>query len=273
MSNSPLATYFRRSPNYYSGRKYNGHNTIDRITPHCVVGQCSVETLGNIFSRTEKDASCNYGVGFDGRIGCYVDECDTSWCSSSRENDSRAVTLEIASDTTYPYAVRDAAWAAAINLMEDICRRNGKSRVVWFGNLEQTEAYKPAPEEMVISVHRWFANKSCPGEWIYSRLNALKDELNRRLMNSSTVTPTPATDDSDDEMEVCEVTLPILRIGDESGYVRTMQILLNKYNNARISEDGIFGPATYSAVVKYQRSRRLDVDGVCGKQTWGQLLK
>jgi hypothetical protein len=226
-----------------------------------------VETLGAIFAKPEKDASCNYGVGYDGRIGCYVDEADTSWCSSSYDNDCQAVTIEIASDTTYPYAVRDAAWAAAVDLMEDICRRNGKTRVVWWGGRVQTEQYEPAPEEMVITVHRWYANKACPGEWIYSRLNALKDELNRRLMENP---PAPVNPDED---EVCEVNLPILRLNDESGYVRTMQILLNKYNNARISEDGAFGPATLKAVKNYQKDRGLEVDGICGARTWVQLLK
>ena len=265
MSYSSLATYYRKSPNYYKGRP----GGIHRLTPHCVVGQCSVETLGTIFSKPEKDASCNYGVGYDGRIGCYVDESDTSWCSSSYNNDSQAITIEIASDTTYPYAVKDAAWAAAIDLMEDICRRNGKSRVVWWGNRVQTEEYDPKPEEMVITVHRWYANKSCPGEWIYSRLNALKDELNKRLMANP---PAPKPDDDDDE-EWCTVNLPYLRLNDYSGYVRTCQILLNKYNNAKLDEDCAFGPKTLKAVKDYQKSRGLDVDGVVGPQTWGQLRK
>ena len=73
--------------------------------------------------------------------------------------------------------------------------------------------------------------------------------------------------------EVCSVNLPILRKGDESGYVRTLQILLNKYNNARLDEDGIFGNATHNAVVAYQKDRKLDVDGIVGAQTWAQLLK
>lgn len=261
MSNSRMVDYYRASPNYYAGRAH----TIDRITPHCVVGQCSVETLGAIFAKPETDASCNYGVGYNGRIGCYVDESNTSWCSSSRENDSRAVTIEVASDITYPYAVRPAAWAAMLDLIEDIMRRNGKTRLVWWGNRVQALEYKPKSNEMVLTVHRWFANKSCPGEYIYSRLDAVANEINRRLLEDPT--------QYEDEKEVCNVVLPILRLNDESGYVRTLQILLNKYNGARLTEDGIFGPATQRAVLAYQRDRGLDVDGIVGAQTWAQLLK
>lgn len=75
------------------------------------------------------------------------------------------------------------------------------------------------------------------------------------------------------KQEVCNVELPILRRGDKSGYVRTAQILLNKYYDAKLTEDGIFGPATENAVRWYQRSRKLASDGIIGAQTWKQLLK
>lgn len=260
MSNSKLVDYYRASPNYYKSRSH----AITRITPHCVVGQCSVETLGAIFAKVEKDASSNYGVGYDGKIGMYVPEGDTSWCSSSRDNDSRAVTIEVASDTTYPYAVRPAAWKGMLDLIEDIMRRNGKMKLLWLGTKERSLAYLPKSNEMVLTCHRWFANKSCPGEYIYSREAEIAREINRRLAANPTPQPTS---------EVCEVNIPVLRLNDESGYVRTLQILLNKYNNARLTEDGVFGPATLAAVKAYQRSRGLAVDGVVGTQTWAQLLK
>lgn len=47
MSNSPLVSYTKLSPNHSGQRTH----VVDRITPHCVVGQCSVETLGNILLR------------------------------------------------------------------------------------------------------------------------------------------------------------------------------------------------------------------------------
>ena len=78
-TNSSLVSYTKLSPNHSGQRTHS----IDRITPHCVVGQCSVETLGNIFLPVSKQASCNYGIGEDGRIGMYVEEKNRSWCSSS----------------------------------------------------------------------------------------------------------------------------------------------------------------------------------------------
>lgn len=69
-TNSSLVSYTKLSPNHSGQRTHS----IDRITPHCVVGQCSVETLGNIFLPTSRQASCNYGIGVDGRVGMYVEE-------------------------------------------------------------------------------------------------------------------------------------------------------------------------------------------------------
>lgn len=96
----------------------------------------------------------------------YVEEKDRSWCTSSAANDNRAVTIEVASDTTDPYAVTSAAYAGLLNLVTDICKRNGKNKVVWFGDKAKTLAYTPKSNEMVLTVHRWFANKSCPGNYL-----------------------------------------------------------------------------------------------------------
>src|SRR5574344_470288 len=112
-TNSPLVSYTKLSPNH-SGQR---NHAIDTITIHCVVGQCSVETLGNIFAPTSREASCNYGIGVDGRIGMYCEEKDRSWCSSSGSNDNRAITTECASDTTHPYAINDKVYKALIELL------------------------------------------------------------------------------------------------------------------------------------------------------------
>ena len=117
MSNSPLISYTKLSPNHSGQRTH----VIDRITPHCVVGQCSVETLGSIFAPTSRQASCQYGIGADGRVGLYVDEANRSWCSSSNANDQRAITIECASDTTAPYTMNNKVWATLVDLCEDIC--------------------------------------------------------------------------------------------------------------------------------------------------------
>ena len=120
MSNSPLISYTKISPNKTAPRNH----AIDTITIHCVVGQLSVETMGNMFANRSFEASCNYCIGTDGRIGLIVEEKDRSWCTSSRANDNRAITIEVASDTYHPYAVNNKAYNSLINLITDICQRN-----------------------------------------------------------------------------------------------------------------------------------------------------
>ena len=180
-TNSSLVSYTKLSPNHSGQRTHS----IDRITPHCVVGQCSVETLGNIFLPTSRQASCNYGIGADGRVGMYVEEKNRSWCSSSNANDQRAVTIECASDTTEPYAFKDVVYQKLITLCVDICKRNGKSKLLWLGDKDKTLNYAPKSDEMVLTVHRWFANKSCPGSWMYARMGDLAEKVTAHLGGSS----------------------------------------------------------------------------------------
>ena len=176
-TNSSLVSYTKLSPNHSGQRTHS----IDRITPHCVVGQCSVETLGSIFLPTSRQASSNYGIGVDGRVGMYVEEKNRSWCSSSSANDQRAVTIECASDTTEPYAFKDVVYNRLVELCTDICKRNGKTKLLWLGDKAKTLNYSPASDEMVLTVHRWFANKSCPGNWMYARMGDLASKVTAAL--------------------------------------------------------------------------------------------
>ena len=186
MSNSTLVDYARISPNRTSPRK----NKIDTITIHCVVGQCSVETLGAIFAPTSRQASSNYGVGVDGRIGMYVEEKDRSWCSSNAANDNRAITIEVASDTTHPYAVNAKAYAALLDLVTDICRRNGIKKLVWSTNKNERVNHLNGCN---MTVHRDYANKSCPGDYLYERHGAIAAEVNKRLGASAAEQETPSS--------------------------------------------------------------------------------
>lgn len=179
-TNSPMVVYTKLSPNHSGQRTHS----IDRITPHCVVGQCSVETLGSIFAPSSRQASSNYGIGEDGRVGMYVEEKNRSWCSSSNANDQRAVTIECASDNTEPYAFKDVVYQTLIKLCVDICQRNGKKKLLWLGDKDTTLAYTPKADEMVLTVHRWFANKSCPGSWMYARMGDLASKVTAQLGGS-----------------------------------------------------------------------------------------
>ena len=201
-TNSPLVVYTKLSPNHSGQRTHS----IDRITPHCVVGQLSAESICGCFISPDRQASCNYGIGSDGRVSLCVEEKNRSWCTSSRENDQRAITIECASDSKHPYAFRDAVYTSLINLCIDICKRNGKSKLLWLGSKEKTIAYEPKADEMVLTVHRWYALKSCPGDWMYARMGDLASKVTAALNAGATPAETensnPAVDAADPEQTI-----------------------------------------------------------------------
>ena len=139
-TNSPLVVYTKLSPNHSGQRTHS----IDRITPHCVVGQLSAESICGCFTSPTRQASCNYGIGTDGRVSLCVEEKNRSWCSSSNSNDQRAVTIECASDMNEPYAMNSAVYNSLVKLCIDICKRNGKKKLLWLGDKNKTLNYAPA---------------------------------------------------------------------------------------------------------------------------------
>ena len=194
-SNSPLATITKISPN----RTPNRNHVIDTITIHCYVGQVTAERGLNGFAKSERQASCNYVVGYDGKIGLCVEEKDRSWCSggtdkngnpirvngiSGKSNDYQAVTIEVASDSKHPYAITDKAMAALIELCADICQRNGIKKLLWSGDKKLVGKVS----QQNLTVHRWFANKACPGDYIYERLGDIAAKVNTKLGASGAVT-------------------------------------------------------------------------------------
>ena len=187
-SNSPLATVKLISPNKTVGRNH----AIDTITIHCFVGQVTAKRGCEVFQPSSKGASCNYVVGYDGSIGLCVEEKDRSWCTggydkngnpirvngvSGKSNDYQAVTIEVASDAKHPYAITEKAMAALIELCTDICRRNGIKKLLWSG--DKNLVGNPAKQNL--TVHRWFANKACPGDYIYQRLGDIAAKVNAKL--------------------------------------------------------------------------------------------
>lgn len=180
-TNSKLVNYTRISPN----RSVNRNHKIDTVSIHCVVGQCSVETLGSIFASTSKEASSNYGIGYDGRIGMYVEEKDRSWCTSSASNDNRAITIEVASDTYHPYRVNDVAYKSLIKLLVDICKRNGIKKLVWSTSKSERMNHLNGCN---MTVHRDYANKSCPGDYLYNLHGQIAKEVNAQLGSGTSST-------------------------------------------------------------------------------------
>ena len=176
-TNSPLVTYTLLSP-HYNPREHE----IDTISIHCVVGQLTAKQVCNlecfaVDDPDDDDASCNYVVGTDGSIGLCVEEKNRSWCTSSRSNDHRAITIEVASDTKHPYAVNSVAYAALLDLVTDICKRNGIKKLLW----KADKSLIGQVDKQNMTVHRWFANKACPGDWLYERHGEIAAEVNKRL--------------------------------------------------------------------------------------------
>ena len=184
MSNSKLVNYTKLSPNCTKPRNH----AINTITIHCVAGNCTVETIGAIFSPVSRQASSQYGIGSDGRIGQYVDEANRSWCTSSAANDHRAITIEVSNDSGAPdWHVSDKALAALIDLCTDICQRNGIKALLWEGDKNLIGQV----DKQNMSVHRWFAAKACPGDYLYSKHPYIAAEVNKRL-GATTTAPAPA---------------------------------------------------------------------------------
>lgn len=187
-TNSELVAVKKLSPNHSGKRTHS----IDRISPHCVVGQCTAEGLGDWFGKSSTKASSNYGIDKNGRVGLYVEEKNRSWCTSSNSNDQRAITIECASDTREPYTMNNKVYETLIKLCTDICKRNGKKKLLWLGDKTRSLNYTPKSDEMIITVHRWFANKSCPGDWLYSRLGDVAKRVTANL-NSTQPSTTGST--------------------------------------------------------------------------------
>ena len=202
MSNSPLVDYVKLSPNH-SGKR---NHAIDTITIHCVAGNASVEALGSVFASAARKASSNYGIGTDGRIALYVDEENRSWCTSNASNDHRAITIEVANDGGAPdWHVSNAAMVSLINLLVDICRRNNIKQLRWKGD----KSLIGQVSQQNMTVHRWFANKSCPGDYLYNLHGQIASEVNQKLDGGTVHTDTPSTAFSPYQVKVTSTTLRI----------------------------------------------------------------
>ncbi|MCD8004640.1 MAG: N-acetylmuramoyl-L-alanine amidase [Oscillospiraceae bacterium] len=186
MSNSALVSYTQISPNRTSPRTHE----IDTITIHHMAGNLSVESCCASFAKSSRQASSNYCIGSDGRIGQSVDEGDRSWCSSNATNDHRAITIEVAnSKAAEPWPVSDEAYASLINLLVDICQRNNISKLVWSDTKSDRVNHTNGCN---MTVHRDFASTACPGTTLFGKMATIAAEVNARL---STGTTTNTTED------------------------------------------------------------------------------
>lgn len=258
MSNSPLVEYTKISPHKNSPRNHK----IDTITIHCVVGQCAVEPLGELFQT--KEASSNYGIGYDGKIGMYVEEKDRSWCSSDADNDNRAITIECASDTTEPYAINNKVYKSLINLCVDICKRNGISELKW----KADKSLIGHPDKQNMTVHRWFnPAKSCPGTYIYSRLGEIASEVNSRLgAKKDTISLTKPIKTT---KTIADVAAEVIRGNWGNGLERKTKLTAAGYDYDKVQAevDRILGKSTETT--KHTKKTTSDIAKEVIKGLWG----
>lgn len=197
-TNSNLVTYKRLTSDMTAPRNHK----IDTITIHCYVGQVTAKKGCDYFATTDRKVSSNYVVGHDGSIGLSVEEKNRAWTSGGKDkngnpirvngisgstNDHRAVTIEVACDTKPPYAVTDKAMKALIELVADICKRNEIKKLLWKGD----KSLVGKVDQQNMTVHRWFSNTACPGDYLYNKHSYIADEVNKRLGATTTVKPTP----------------------------------------------------------------------------------
>lgn len=176
MSNSKLVNYTKLSPNY---NKRTGK--ISKITIHHTAGVVSVETLGAIFAPKSRGASCNYGIGSDGRVILIVDEANRSWCSSNAANDHAAVTIEVSNSVNDDrWLVSDKVLKKLIALCADICKRNGIKELTFTGDKNGS-----------LTLHNMFANTNCPGPYLEKKIPYIVREVNKKLgvSNSTSFVP------------------------------------------------------------------------------------
>ena len=173
MSNSKLVDYTKFSPNKNPRKDatYNPSGKVIKITPHHAAGNVTVERLGESFAQESRQASSNYGIGTDGRVGLYVPEDCRAWTSDSKSNDFVAVTIEVANDGGAPdWHVSDKALAKLIDLCVDICQRNGIDKLNFTGDKNGN-----------LTMHKYFVATACPGKYLESKFPYIAEEVNKRL--------------------------------------------------------------------------------------------
>lgn len=217
----------------------------------------SVVALGNNFAKKSVKASSNYGISSDGLIGCYVPEEYRSWCSSNSANDDRAITIEVANDGGAPdWHVSKAALSALVELLTDICKRNGIPKLLWRAD----KSLIGKVDQQNMTVHRWFAKKSCCGDYLYNLHGSIAAEVNKWLSGGATPEPVKVA-----------VAKPTIKRGATGENAKLLQKDLNQFGCGLV-EDGKFGPASVAALKAWQTKYGLTADGSYGPASYKKML-
>ena len=178
MSNSRLPTYVRLSPNVTKPRQ----GTIKGVAIHCTAGGKDLpasdfaDLSRFVIPDRDNGASCHYVVGGDGSIAQVCGEENRAWCTSNKI-DHQLVTIEVASDHVAPYLVNAVAIQSLVKLLADICQRNGISKLLWKGDKSLMGHW----DKQNMVVHRWTANKACPGDFLYNLHPKIANAVNEIL--------------------------------------------------------------------------------------------
>lgn len=158
--------------NYTKGRTVK----IRTITIHHMAGVNSAEGCGNIFANPARNGSTHYGIGNDGKIGCYVEEENVAWANNSWASNCESVTIENSNSSLGgDYPVGDATFNSLIKLVADIAKRNNLGKLIPGDNLVW---------------HSMYVATTCPGNYLRSKVQYIADEANK-INGQPTPAPTP----------------------------------------------------------------------------------
>lgn len=252
MSNSPLVTYVRLSPNYDS----RGSHRITDITIHHMAGNLTVQECGQVFQT--RPASSNYGIDSSGRVGMYVEEKYASWANGNFASNQRSITIELANDRTGGnWHVSDTAINKCIELCVDICRRNGISRLNFTGNATGN-----------LTMHRYFMATACPGDYLASKFSYIANEVNKQLGSGNGKLVVDGLFGELSTMKLQKM-LGIVQDGWIGGQTSTVKPYLMNWTTVQYN-DGYLGSMTIDRLQRWLTNRKYstgDIDGLCGKNT------
>lgn len=235
------------SPKNYT----KGRNTkITEICIHHMAGVMTAQSCGKIWQNPKRHGSSNYGIGYKGEIGGYVDENNTAWCNSNWASNCRSISIETSNDKTGGnWHVSDASLKSLIKLVADIAKRHGMGKLVRGKNL---------------TWHSMYANTSCPGEYLKSKINYIIDEANKINGGSK---PAPSS------------FLPsrgYFKKGDKSENVSKIATFMRKtfptYTSAK-ALGPVYGDNLIKAIKEFQKRTGLTPDGFIGPKTLEMLVK
>lgn len=183
---------------------------VDRLTIHCMAGHMTAKACADYFAKSSTQASANYCIGSDGEVAISCPPEYRSWCSSNGDNDRRAITIEVSSDNKHPYIFDSKALDTLMEFVPNVMKMYNKDTLVYIPDKDKALAYQPKPNEMLLTFHRWFKNKACPGDWWMGMQDAFVNEINKKFLNQNQTTNNqPIQDNHKEEKE--EITKEILK--------------------------------------------------------------